>query len=451
MSHTAAQRVPHPATRRAPANVVSRYPARKRRLVVIGNGMAGARVLEELLRLAPDLYDITVFGAEPHANYNRILLSPVLSGESTLADIMLNDVEWYRSRGIALHLDRRIVRIDRVRRVVVDAHGALTPYDRLLLATGSTPIVLPVAGHDLEGVVTYRDIGDTNRMIAAAGRVRDAVVIGGGLLGLEAANGLRMRGMNVTVVHLMPWLMERQLDERAASLLQRSLECRGIHFALGAHTAEIGGCDGRVTAVRLRDGREIGAGLVVMAVGIRPNAELAQAAGLACERGVLVTDTLQTFDPNIYAVGECVAHRGVTYGLVAPLYDMASVCANHLACLGFGSFRGSAVATRLKVTGVDVFSAGDFIGAPGTEQIVLDDAPRAIYKKLVLDGNRLAGAVMFGDIGDSAWYLDLIRSRTDIRCWRPALMFGRECAESIMIGRRHGADRPATMAMDSTA
>ncbi len=428
------------------ANAVRRMTAaptgrdlRKRRLVVIGNGMAGARVLEELVKLAPDLYEITVFGAEPHANYNRILLSPVLCGEQTLADIMLNDADWYAARGIALHLDRPIVGVDRARRVVLDQDGAATPYDRLLLATGSTPTILPVPGNALDGVITYRDIADTNRMIAAAGCFREAVVIGGGLLGLEAANGLRARGMNVTVVHLMPWLMERQLDERAARLLQRSLERRGIDFVLGARTTEITGREGRVGAVRIDDGREIPAELVVMAVGIRPNVVLAEKAGLPCKNGVLVTDTLQTYDPNIYAVGECVAHRGVSYGLVAPLYDMARVCANHLACLGYNSYRGSVVATRLKVTGIDVFSTGDFVGAPGTNPIVLDDAPRGIYKKLVLRDNRLVGAVMFGDIGDSGWYLDLIRERVDVAYWRDSLMFGRSCAESLVIGRRHGA------------
>jgi len=409
----------------------------RRRLVVIGNGMAGARVLEELMQHAPELYDITVFGAEPHANYNRILLSPVLAGEQTLADIILNDADWYATRGIKLNLNRRIARIDRVHRLVIDADGGVTPYDRLLLATGSTPVILPVPGNDLDGVITYRDIADTNRMIAAAKCQRDAVVIGGGLLGLEAANGLLARGMKVTVVHLMPSLMERQLDEHAARLLQRSLESRGIMVITGAETREITGCGGKVSAVRLKDGRELPAGLVVMAVGIRPDVALAQAAQLPCNRGVLVSDSLQTFDPNIYAVGECVAHRGTTYGLVAPLYDMARVCANHLACLGHYSYRGSVVSTRLKVTGIDVFSAGDFLGAPGTQQIVLNDAPRGIYKKLVIKADRLVGAVMFGDVADSSWYLDLMRDRIDISYLRDGLMFGRAVADSLPIGLGH--------------
>ena len=275
---------------------------KRSRLVLVGNGMAGVRTLEELLALAPDLYDITVFGAEPHPNYNRILLSPVLAGEQALDEIVLNPVAWYRERGITLHTGRRVVAVDRVRRVVRADDGTEAPYDRLLIATGSTPFVPPVPGRDLPGVVTYRDIADTQAMIDAAARHRHAVVIGGGLLGLEAANGLRQRGMDVTVVHLMPWLMERQLDAAAAALLQQSLEQRGLHFALGAHTEALIGT-GRVQAVRLKDGRELPADLVVMAAGIRPHTALAEAMGLRCERGIVVDDTLQTVtDPRIYAV-----------------------------------------------------------------------------------------------------------------------------------------------------
>jgi nitrite reductase (NADH) large subunit len=407
----------------------------KKSLVMIGNGMAGVRTLEELIKLAPDLYDITVFSAEPYPNYNRILLSPLLAGEQTLAGIMLNGIDWYAAHGITLHLNRSIARIDRVRRLVYDQCGEATPYDRLLLATGSTPFILPVPGNDLEGVLTYRDIEDTNRMIAAAARYRRAVVIGGGLLGLEAANGLRARGMDVTVLHLMPWLMERQLDRCAAQLLQESLARRGIVFHLCSETSEIAGDGGRVCAVRCKNGRIIPADLVVMAVGIRPNAELAQAAGLHCDRGVVVSDTLQTFDPHIYAVGECVAHRGMSYGLVAPLYEMSRVCANHLAFQGMHSYRGSVVSTRLKVTGIDLFSAGSFMGGTDTEEIVLQDAPGGIYKKLVIRQDRLVGSVLYGDAADSAWYLDLIRERTDISRIRDYLMFGRSLAERAPAAR----------------
>lgn len=397
---------------------------KKTKLVMVGNGMAGARALEELLKITPDLYDITVFGAEPHANYNRILLSPVLAGEMTLKDIMLNDEDWYRKHGIKLHLGRKIVRIDRVARKVVAADGTEEHYDRLLLSTGSNPVILPVPGKDLDGVITYRDIADTEAMIQASGKFRHAVVIGGGLLGLEAANGLRLRGMEVTVVHLMPWLMERQLDKTAADMLQKSLEKKGLRFLLEKQTGEIVGRDGRVAAVRFKDGEEIAADLVVMAVGIRPNTELAQSAGLYCNRGIVVSDTMQTHDPRVYAVGECVAHRGTTYGLVAPLFEMAKVCANHLAQFGIGRYEGSVTSTKLKVTGIDVFSAGNFSGGADTEEIVLHDAVGGIYKKLTIRDNRIIGGVMYGDTVDSAWYFQLLRDGQNIAEIRDHLMFG---------------------------
>ncbi|MBI5911554.1 MAG: NAD(P)/FAD-dependent oxidoreductase [Betaproteobacteria bacterium] len=398
---------------------------KKMKLVMVGNGMAGVRTIEELLKLAPDLYDITVFGAEPHANYNRILLSPVLAGEMTLKDIMLNDVDWYRDNGIRLHLGKKVVKIDRIARRVIASDGTEAEYDRVLLATGSNPLILPVPGGGLDGVLSYRDIADTNAMIEAAAKYKHAVVIGGGLLGLEAANGLKARGMNVTVVHLMDWLMERQLDCTAADMLQHSLEAKGLQFLLKTETSEIvGGADGRVQAVRFKDGSELAADLVVMAVGIRPNTELAESAGLYCKRGIVVNDTMQTYDPKIYAVGECVAHRGVAYGLVAPLFAMGKVCANHLAHFGIGRYEGSTLSTKLKVTGIDLFSAGDFIGNGETEEIVLHDAVGGVYKKLVIRDDRIVGGIMVGDTADGSWYLQLLRDRQDIHDIRDHLMFG---------------------------
>jgi nitrite reductase (NADH) large subunit len=397
--------------------------ARKRRLVLVGNGMAGMRAVEELLKLAPDLYEITVFGSEPHGNYNRILLSPVLAAEKTVADIMLNTPEWYAENGIALHAGDEVVRIDRARRRVIAKSGVEAPYDRLILATGSRPIVLPVPGNDLPGVVAYRDLADVDRMIAASRSSRRAVVIGGGLLGLEAAYGLQKRGMHVTVVHLHATLMERQLDAPAGELLRRSLEQRGLEFAMPAQTAAIVG-NGRVRAVRLADGTELPADLVVMAVGIRPNVELAKASGIACARGVLVDDTMQTFDPCIYAVGECVQHRGACYGLVAPLFEQAKVVANHLAEFGIARYSGSQTSTKLKVTGIDLFSAGDFAGGPDTEQLVLTDAARGVYKKLVVKDNRIKGAVLYGDTVDGAWYFQLMRDGTPIDAFRENVLFG---------------------------
>ena len=401
----------------------------KPRLVVIGNGMAGMRAVEELLKLAPDLYEITVFGAEPHGNYNRILLSPVLAGETTLDEIMLNSPAWYAAHNIRLHAGDPVVLIDRPSRQVVSASGRVVPYDRLLLATGSRPFIIPVPGCELPGVVSFRDIQDVESMLTAAHRGRRAVVIGGGLLGLEAATGRARQGMEVSVVHRVDSLMERQLDPAAAELLRAALAERGLNFALAAETDAILG-DDHVRGIRLKDGREIAADLVVMAVGIRPNITLARAAGLHCERGIVVNDALQSFDPRIYAVGECVQHRQATYGLVAPLWEQARVCANHLAQLGYGKYLGSQVSTRLKVTGIDLFSAGEFNAAEGDEEIVFRDLRRGVYKKLVLRGNRIAGAVLYGDVADGSWYYELMLKGADVSEIRDLLVFGKAFAET---------------------
>ncbi|MCP1602958.1 nitrite reductase large subunit NirB [Pseudomonas citronellolis] len=398
---------------------------KKLKLVLIGNGMAGIRTLEELLKIAPDLYEITVFGAEPHPNYNRILLSPVLAGEQTFEDIVLNDLNWYADNGIRLLLDRKVVKIDRRQRKVYAADGSEAEYDRLVIATGSNPFILPVPGNRLEGVIGYRDIADTQAMIDTAKRHSHAVVIGGGLLGLEAANGLKQRGMDVTVVHLADWLLERQLDRTAGKLLQSALEARGIRFRLNTVTDELmDNGDGRVCAVQFRDGDVVAADLVVMAAGIRPNTELAEKSGIPCNRGILVNDTLQTYDPRIYAIGECASHRGIAYGLVAPLFEQAKVCANHLAQFGFASYKGSVVSTKLKVTGIDLFSAGDFMGGEGTETITLSDPIGGVYKKLVIKDDVLVGACLYGDTADGGWYFRQIRENHNVAQIRDHLMFG---------------------------
>jgi nitrite reductase (NADH) large subunit len=418
----------------------------KMRLVCIGNGMAGMRALEELLKIAPDLYDITVFGAEPHPNYNRILLSPVLAGEQTLKEIVLNDLDWYQSNNITLHLGKKITEIDRVKRVVRAEDGTVAEYDRLLLATGSNPILLPIPGMKLPGVLTYRDIADTEDMIAASSQYKNAVVIGGGLLGLEAANGLKLRGMNVTVIHLADWLMERQLDRTASQLLQASLEKKGLQFRLSTQTAELVASEsGRVAAVKLKDGESIAAELVVVAIGIRPNTELAEKAGLHCARGIVVSDTMQTYDPRIYAVGECANHRGIAYGLVAPLFDMAKVCANHLALYGIGRYTGSLTSTKLKVTGIDLFSAGNFQGGDGSEDITLSDPIGGVYKRLVIKDDKLIGSVLYGDTVDGAYYFKLLREGRKVSDIRDKLMFG----ESNLGDAGHqGQNKAAAMSDD---
>ena len=415
----------------------------KLKLVMIGNGMAGVRTLEELLKLAPDLYDITVFGAEPHPNYNRILLSPVLAGEQTFEEIVLNDLNWYAENDIKLLLGRKVVKIDRKKRLVIADDGSEAEYDRLLIATGSNPFILPIPGKDLQGVIGYRDIADTQTMMDTAKTHKHAVVIGGGLLGLEAANGLKLRGMDVTVVHIGDWLLERQLDRTAGELLQKSLEDRGLKFLLPKHTAELlDNGEGRVCAVKFKDGEVIPADLVVMAAGIRPNSDLAEQSGIACNRGILVNDTMQTYDPRVYAIGECASHRGIAYGLVAPLFEQAKVCANHLAQLGFARYQGSVTSTKLKVTGIDLFSAGEFMGAEGTETITLSDPIGGVYKKLVIKDDVLVGACLYGDTADGGWYFRQIRENHNVSEIRDHLMFGEGAIGDV---GHQGADKTANM------
>jgi len=401
---------------------------RRIRLVVAGNGIAGMRTVEELLKLGvADRFSITVFGAEPRGNYNRILLSPVLAGESQADDIMLHRPGWYTRRGIKLHAGDPVVEIDRQRRTVRSRSGVVAPYDRLLVATGSDPMVLPVPGKSLRGVLTFRDLDDVNRMLEVSGSGRRAVVIGGGLLGLEAAHGLSLRGMHVTVVHLLDTLMERQLDAPAGALLKAALEKRGIEFRMRARTQEILGAAG-VTGVRFEGGEEIAADLVVMAVGVRPNIELAKKAAIACDRGILVDDCLQTYDPSIYAVGECVQHRRQTFGLVAPLWEQARICAQHIAEIGVSRFSGALNATQLKVSGIEGFSAGDFSESPSRESLVLSDRRRGIYKRVVLEGNRICGAVLFGDTREAARLKELIADQVDVGPIRDQLLFDMSAA-----------------------
>ncbi|WP_170391484.1 nitrite reductase large subunit NirB [Ruegeria arenilitoris] len=393
----------------------------KQKLVVIGAGMASGRVLEHLTETAPDVFDITLFNAEPRGNYNRIMLSPVLSGEKTYEDIVTHDGDWYAQRGIACRFGEHVVKIDREMKVVEGENGHV-PYDKLLIATGSAPFIIPVPGKDLPGVISYRDLDDTNAMIDAAAKGGNAVVIGGGLLGLEAAAGLAERGMTVTVVHLMGHLMERQLDEAAGYLLRKDLERRGITVRTQASTKAILG-EGRAEAVLLESGETLPADLVVMAVGIRPETRLATDAGLDVARGIEVNAQMQSSDPDVLAVGECVEFDGHLFGLVAPLYDQAKVVANTL--LGQpDAFVVKELATKLKVTGCDLFSAGDFAEGEGREDIVFRDPARGVYKRLVIEDDRLIGAVMYGDTADGSWFFGLIKDGTDIDEMRDTLIFG---------------------------
>ena len=405
----------------------------KTKLVLVGNGLAGMRCLEDLLDMAPDRYDITVIGEEPWGNYNRIMLSPVLSGEKTIEDIMLHPHSWYQSKNINFISDDPAVKIDRPRKQVYTQKGQVVDYDRLILATGSKPFIPPIAGSELKGVISFRDIYDVNTMLDYCKNKKNAVVIGGGLLGLEAAYGLKQRGMNVTVLHLMDRIMERQLDSRASVMLRHSIEAKGISIITEANTAELIGQDGHVSQIKLKDGTIIDADLVVFAVGIRPNITLAQSAGLRCNRGVMVNDTMQTFDPSIYAVGECIEHRNQTFGLVEPLWGQAFICATHLAEHGSLTFKAPTVPTQLKVSGCDVFSAGridleNSESAEDYEDIILNDEKRQIYKRIIIQKDKMIGAVLFGDTEDGAWYAELIADQSSISSIRNKLLFGRDFA-----------------------
>ncbi|MDF2638745.1 MAG: NAD(P)/FAD-dependent oxidoreductase [Novosphingobium lindaniclasticum] len=399
---------------------------RREHLVVVGNGMAGCRAVEELLARDAGRYRVTIFGAEPHVNYNRIMLSPVLAGEKTFDEIVINSREWYDENGIDLVTSDPVVAVDRAEKTVTAQSGRKVRYDRLLIATGSDPFIIPVPGKDLPGVISFRDMKDVDLMLDAAGKGGDAVVIGGGLLGLEAAHGLSLRGMKVTVIHLMPTLMERQLDEAAGWLLKSALEARGQTILTGADTAEIYG-QGKVEGVRLKDGREIPASIVVMAVGIRPATALARAAGLEVGRGIKVDDHMVTSDPAVLAVGECVEHDGNVYGLVAPLWDMCRSLADGLTDRHSG-YRGSVTSTKLKVAGLDVFSAGDFSGGEGCEDIVLRDASRGVYKRVVVKDDKVVGAVLYGDTADGNWYFDLLKKGEDVSEIRDYLILGQAFA-----------------------
>lgn len=401
----------------------AQLPARSR-LVVVGNGMAAMRTVEDLLALHPERYHITIISKEPHGSYNRILLSPVLAGEKTFDQIMLNRPEWYAEHGISLKAGVTVQAVNRARREVQLDNGEVLGYERLLLATGSNPFMIPLPNHQHPAVLSFRDIQDVENMLAQATHCQNVIVIGGGLLGLEGANGLNKRGIKVTVVHDTDYLLNRQLDAEAADLLKNFLQQQGVNFVLNAKTDHIAlHDDGRLRGLAFKDGTMLDGQLIVMAVGVRPNVQLAKDMGLQVDKAIVVNDTLQTSDPRIYAVGECVQHRGALFGLVAPLFEQAKVCANHLAELGFARFSQKPTATTLKVTGVNLYSAGDFSGID-SESVIYRDAPNSIYKRLFFKHEKLIGAVLYGDTQDGMAYFNLIQNATPVGAIRDQLMFG---------------------------
>ncbi|MED4722005.1 NADPH-nitrite reductase [Bacillus atrophaeus] len=385
----------------------------KKQLVLVGNGMAGVRAIEEILNVSKDEFQITIFGSEPHPNYNRILLSKVLQGDTDIKDITLNDWNWYEENNIQLYTNETVIKVDPENKTVITDSDRIQPYDELILATGSVPFILPIPGADKKGVTAFRDIKDTDIMLAASKEYKKAAVIGGGLLGLEAARGLLNLGMDVSVIHLAPFLMERQLDATAGRLLQNELEKQGMTFLLEKQTEEIYG-DDRVEGVRFKDGTSIEADLVVMAVGIRPNTKLGAESGIPVNRGIIVNDYMQTEIPHIYAVGECAEHRGIAYGLVAPLYEQAKVLAKQICGIDTNPYEGSVLSTQLKVSGVEVFSAGDFNESDDKKTIKVFDEQDGIYKKIVLRENQIVGAVLFGDSSEGNRLFSMIQKEADI-------------------------------------
>ncbi|MCY8911494.1 NADPH-nitrite reductase [Bacillus atrophaeus] len=385
----------------------------KKQLVLVGNGMAGVRAIEEILNVSKDEFQITIFGSEPHPNYNRILLSKVLQGDTDIKDITLNDWNWYEENNIQLYTNETVIKVDPENKTVITDSDRIQPYDELILATGSVPFILPIPGADKKGVTAFRDIKDTDIMLAASKEYKKAAVIGGGLLGLEAARGLLNLGMDVSVIHLAPFLMERQLDATAGRLLQNELEKQGMTFLLEKQTEEIYG-DDRVEGVRFKDGTSIEADLVVMAVGIRPNTKLGAESGIPVNRGIIVNDYMQTEIPHIYAVGECAEHRGIAYGLVAPLYEQAKVLAKQICGIDTNPYEGSILSTQLKVSGVEVFSAGDFNESDDKKAIKVFDEQDGIYKKIVLRENQIVGAVLFGDSSEGNRLFSMIQKEADV-------------------------------------
>lgn len=395
-------------------------------LVIVGNGMAAARLVDELAKTALGRYAVAVIGEEPRLAYNRVLLSSVLAGETGSHEIELRPADWWRHRGVTVRYGYRVTEVDTGRRELKIEGEESMEYSKLVLATGSTPLRLNVPGADLAGVHTFRDTRDVDLLLTLAAAKKRVVVVGGGLLGLEAAYGLAKAGAPVMLLHLMDRLMERQLDLPAADLLKTLVERKGIRILLNASTRCIHG-NGHVEAVELADGSRIDADAVIFAAGIKPNVALARDAGIAVNRGVVVNDVMQTASPDIYALGECAEHRGTCYGLVEPAYEQARVLAGHLAGRP-AAYQGSVVSTNLKVSGVSVFSAGDFMGGEGSESLVLSDLRRGTYKKLVIADGRLTGAVLIGDTVDALWYLELIRNRDKVAAIRTDMMFGRALA-----------------------
>ncbi|MFI9033373.1 nitrite reductase large subunit NirB [Staphylococcus pasteuri] len=385
----------------------------KKKLVMIGNGMAGLRTIEEILERDDERFDITIIGKEPYPNYNRIMLSNILQNKMSVEETIMNSYDWYDEHNIKLINNDPAIKIDRNKQKVMTESGIEVDYDQCIFATGSKAFVLPIKGSDFPSVIGWRTIDDTKRMMEIAKSKKHSIVIGGGLLGLECARGLLDQGMEVTVIHLAEWLMEMQLDAKAGQMLKADLEKQGMNFELQANTKEILG-EEDVEAVRLADGRVLEADLVVMAVGIRPYTELAKQSDLEVNRGIVVNDMMQTSDPNIYAVGECAEHQGKVYGLVAPLYEQGKVLADYLTDNDTEGYKGSTTFTSLKVSGCDLYSAGQIVESPEIKGIEIFNSVDNNYKKVFLKDGEVVGAVLYGNTDDGSRFYNMMKKHESI-------------------------------------
>nr|WP_067285937.1 FAD-dependent oxidoreductase [Marinobacterium profundum] len=396
------------------------------KLVIIGNGMATSRLLDELLSRNANAYQITVFGDEPGGAYNRIQLSPLLAGSTDRKSIQLKSSAWYKNHGISLHSNDAVIAIDREQQTVISHKGLRCEYDQLILATGSRPAQIPADNQALAGIFDFRTEQDVERILTQSARSHNALVIGGGLLGLEAADALAKKGLDVTLIHRGDWLMNRQLDACAGELLRAELALRGIRFVLGDEVSHFEGSEQLQGAV-LKSGTRLDAQLAIIATGITPNCALARSAGLESGRGLRVDDLLRSSDARISALGECIEHRGRTFGLVAPIWEQARLLADRLVRGLATPYRDAPVPTKLKVSGINLFSAGEYLDAPELDSLTLGDSSSCVYRKLLLRDNRLVGVVLYGDVQDGQWYFELMQGQQKLGELLPQLIFGRAC------------------------
>jgi nitrite reductase (NADH) large subunit len=396
----------------------------KQRLVIIGNGMIAGRLLEELHYFSPDQYKISVFDGEGFSNYNRIMLPEIISEKMTTKDLVVHDESWHAQRNIEFQKGVQVVEIDRDKKLVRTDRGHACEYDKLVLAVGSIPNGFSCPGNHLKGISTFRTLTDAVAITSLAKTCANATVLGGGLLGLEAGAVLCERGITTNIVHCDQILMNRQLNVSAATFLQRKLESKGLRISTATDVTEIIGSD-RVQAVRLRSGDLIPCELLLLAIGIRPNTALARAAGLRTDHGIVIDRQMRTSDPDIYAIGECAELDGNSYGLLSPLHGMAKIAARHLAGDHLAEYGKATIFSRLKISGIDLFVAGNSVGRDSQRKLVFENKANGIYKQIAIKNDRIDGFILMGDIEDGPWFFKQMEEEVDVSADIENLIFGK--------------------------